>query len=187
MRATPLGMRLLRRPATPAGSSTVWNAATSHTDYNVTGGSGLVANRASGSGDAIARATNGHSGSGDWLFTITMSGLGNDLVGLANASETVTNFLGQTANSVGWNRGDGNIYKGGSAVQSPGVTWVDGDTLTIRLKNGNLYFAKNGTYIGSMSPTAETGGVDVSAMGTLLPAVDAAGVRTFTADFTSWP
>jgi hypothetical protein len=185
MRATPLGMRLLRRPAAPAGSTTVWNAATSGPNVTISG-AGLIATFASSSGD-IAKALNGHSGTGDWWFDLTPVGTsGNAQVGLCNATEGNTGgvYLGDSANSVGWNWNDGTLL---GATGTPGAFSSSGsDVLRIRLKNNFLYLAKNGTYVFG-DPVAETGGADMSGKGALFPAVSTAGVWQFTADFTSWP
>jgi hypothetical protein len=177
------------KAVTAAGTATAWNAGTSSANYTISGG-GLVATHTVTGADDLVRANNGHSGTGDWSFTVVPSATGNPLVGLANASEATTgNFCGATNNSIGWFQSDGNLYRNGSSIASPGA-FADGNTLTIRLRNNKLYLGKD-TGSGNVwvlgDPVAETGGIDCSTMGTLFPAASVNGAKVLTANFTNWP
>jgi hypothetical protein len=164
-------------------ASTVWNAATSNAGYTLSGGN-LTATRSSGTGDATVFASSSHSGTGDWSYTVTFGGATGSLnIGFANASHANNDWVGDSTNSIGA-ASDGTIWRGGSAVGT--LAFTASDSITTRLKNNKLYFAKNGTYLVG-DPVAETGGIDVSTMGALFPACSTNNTRSFTADFTSWP
>lgn len=167
----------------PANTGIVWSTTTSNAAYTFST-DGLTATRSSGSG-GLVRATVGQSGTGDWSYTIVPTAGGQ--LGLANATESTNpSFLGGTANSVGWNWGDSLIYINGVSVGTAGTNWTAGDTIIIRLKNNKLYISKNGTYILG-DPVAETGGVDVSALGVLYPAATPSGTpAVYVSDFTNW-
>lgn len=167
---------------TDAPPTAQWSVAGSHASWGFAGAAAT-----SGAGfDTIAKADASHSGTGDWSFTITMGQSPSTFIGLANASQSTADFLGDTSNSLGWRNTDG-LGVGTGGVNAS-FSWTTGDVIKIRLKNNKLYIAKNGTYSTGMDPVAETGGIDVSGKGALFPAISTNGsARIYTGDFTGWP
>lgn len=175
--------------AAPPAAGAVWNDSAgtpaSNAAYAISGG-GTVATRASGATDALVFGSSGHT-TGTQSFIVTPNrSTGIFLIGLSNASETNTNFCGGTANSIGIFNSDGDIYRSGGIIQSPAATIGNTTPITVILKNQKVYFQVSGADVSGMNSTAETGGVDVSGMGTLYPAASCNGVNDFTADFTLW-
>lgn len=167
---------------TDAAPATAWSAANSDASMSIAGNtvSSTVA------GDRMARANHGHSGTGDWSYTLTPAQSAAHMIGLSNLTEVTNSWVGSSANSIGWRNTDGLGFNTGGVNTT--FTWINGDVITIRLKNNKLYIAKNGTYSGSMNPTTEVGGIDVTAIGSAVPAVSTNNSgRSYAADFTNWP
>lgn len=172
-----------------AASTSTWNPATSNAAYAFSGGN-LIATRSSGSGDVDVFGTNGHTtGAQSCIITPNRSS-GVYFVGLANASESNTNFIGGSANSIGIFNSDGNIYKGGGVVASPAATLGNTTPIKVILDGGFVYFqVDNGSGfadVAGMNYAARTGGI-AAPSGALFPAADAGGVCAFTLDATNWP
>lgn len=186
-----MGLWLGHNPAVSGGggggTTTTWSAATSTPNVTLSGGN-LIATFASPGG--LARANNSHT-TGTQSFTIVTPShsSGGSQIGFANASAATTDFCGETNNSIGLNFADGRIYKNGAIVGADTgfANWGSADIIKPILKNSKAYWQKNGVDAAGMNSTAETGGIDVSAMGALFPAIATGGVWEFDAVFTSWP
>lgn len=87
--------------------------------------------------------------SGKWYWEVVFTGVNAALFGIANASATLTNFVGSDAN--GWayfvsaqkyNNGTGTAY---------GATWASGDVIGVALDmdGGTLIFNKNNVSQGT--------------------------------------
>jgi hypothetical protein len=176
--------------AAAGGSTTTWDTAASSASYTYSNGN-KTATYAGGSGDQMVLGTSGHSGSGDWWYSVTLTATTlNTFVGLDNKPPSLgtNSFLG-SGTGPGWQMSSGNILVGGAVVANAG-TLASGDIATVRLKNGKLYLGKGATPTWVLGdPVAQTGGYDVSAMGTLYPAGSSGGGGsvTFAGDFTNWP
>lgn len=168
---------------TDAPAATVWSATNSDASFTGTGTNTVTSTV---SGDRMAKADHGHSGTGDWSYTLTPSQSGAHMVGLSNLTQATNTWVGNSANSIGWRNTDGTGF--GTGGVNAGFTWISSDVITVRLKNNKLYLAKNGTYISGTNPTTEVGGIDVSSKGTLYPAVSTnASGNSYPANFTNWP
>ena len=120
------------------------------------------------SANTIVRATIGVT-SGKWYWEVTQGTANEVLVGVANSSASLTQFLGQTANGWGYDSFNGAKYNGTSGAY--GATFTTGDVIGIALDMtaGTIVFYKNNTSQG----TAFTG-----LTGTLFPAVSAGAALT---------
>jgi hypothetical protein len=137
-------------PTNPSVTNT-WNSS-STVDYSFSGGD-LTATRTSVGSDKIIKGTKGKTSG---FFTITGAlGAGNYLVGLADASEVTSTFLGASGGkSIGYST-DGNIYYNGSSI---GVfaSWAPAtNTIKVDFTAGKVTFYKDGV-------VQNTGGTDVS-------------------------
>src|SRR5690606_15220250 len=97
-------------------------------------------------------------GSGKWYFEVLFGGsLGNCGVGVANASASLSNYLGNDANSYGW-------YNTG--FNGP-TTFTSGDVIGVAIDadSRTIWFSKNGSFSGD--PAAGTGGTALSVTGDL--------------------
>lgn len=148
------------------GSGGAWAPTTGWTLTN----SNLTADLSPGGADKTILGTHtiNHT-TGDYSFTVHVDafGSGNQLsIGVADSSFTNDHNLGTGSHSAG-------VYSSGTVVYNGFTTggsfaaFAAGDTVTVRVKNGNLYFSKDGgsTWIGSTSsanPATDTGGVPLS-------------------------
>jgi hypothetical protein len=171
------------------GGAATWNGSSdtpaSSADYARTNAN-LTATRGTAGGNESVFGSTSHSGTGDWSFDITFAGnAGGAVVGLASSSHATNTYVGGDAASIGVLSTDGQIYSSAGGVGT-GSTYVNTDTIKVRLKNGKAYFAKNGTYMNSANPTSETGGIDVSGLGALYPACSAGTTTGFTLNPSGW-
>lgn len=159
MRATPLGMRLFKRPvAAVVASGSTWASGSSSADWVLSNGNN-TGTRSSGSGDALLRDASAQT-SGCFEVTLVALGTGNVLIGLTDSAASSTadyvhNHGISYASSTGFV-----AYNNG--FQYTGTTPAAGDKIGVCLKAGKVYFALNGTWQNSADPSAGTGGVDVS-------------------------
>jgi hypothetical protein len=160
---------------------TIWNAATSDSDYAITN-SGLTAGRVSGGGNKLARANITRT-SGYFEIVPTLSGGGQ--IGLTDAAQSTSDWIGGGTGSIGYAQ-DGNVYDNGGNLVATYASYTSSDVISVCLKGGKVYFAKNGTWQGSSNPSTGTGGISVSAFLTnAIPGVSTTGTSSFTARFTS--
>lgn len=77
--------------------------------------------------------------------------------------------------------------KGGSTIGCGGATlstFTNGDVIGVLVKNGKIYFRKNGTWQNSANPVAGTGGFDISGLsGAIYPAFTGNNVTLVSANF----
>ena len=163
------------RVATPAGPTVTWNPADISAGISLSGGD-LIATASGGTfGNRMGRATSGHdaSTSGGRYFevevTSVLSSVFNVFVGVATTSANLSGYLG--SDPYGWSYGINATKNTGSGSNSYGTTYGTGDVIGILLKNGKLYFRKNGTWQNSADVIAETGAAFSGLTGTLIPAL----------------
>ena len=99
------------------------------------------------SGTSISRSTFGIS-SGKWYWEVTQSSANEVLVGIANASASLTSYLGSSANGWGYDSANGNKYNGSGVAY--GATYTTNDIIGIALDMdaGTITFYKNNTSQG---------------------------------------
>jgi len=92
------------------------------------------------------------------------------LFGLVNATESTGNWIGQTANSVGYFYSDGKIYTNNASLLTTFLS-VPGDVVAIAIdetnkkiwfKNLNANTGWNNAAIGSQNPVGNVGGASIS-------------------------
>jgi hypothetical protein len=119
-------------------------------------------------GYAVAVGTIGVS-SGKWYWEITHTQSGTrTMIGVVQASADLTSYIGTTGpayDSFGytWRNGVN------TAATSYGVNDVVG--IALDLDNGKIWFAKNGTWLGSGNPAGNSNSVYSSLSGTYFPAI----------------
>jgi YD repeat-containing protein len=163
-------------PSTPPPSTggVTWNGATAPTGWSVTNG-GLSA-AFDGSGGGALNATVGVSG-GEHEFSVTIRDPRTSQVGLTRR-EASPQDIGGDADSIGM-RHDGRIYGNGFQLYADlGGAPANGDVITVRYKNGAVWFRRNG---GAWNPGSGVANADpASGVGGLpAPALDAARPRLF--------
>ena len=99
---------------------------------------------------------------GYWYAEFTVSGTyqgaNNNVVGIQAATSKSTTQIGGESFSYGYFDGDrttGSFRNNGSTSQSV-AGFQTGDTLMVAFGNGNLWFGKNGTWLGTGSPNPAT-------------------------------
>ena len=109
------------------------------------------------------RKTNFGITSGKWYAEFTLSGGGTPssnfpAIGIREAADNGY-WCGYASNSVGYQQGGTIYYDGNTVAQATGVTYTTGDVLSIAYDadTGKVWFAKNGTWIGTGSPDPATG------------------------------
>lgn len=165
---------LAHHPKPPAaGATTTWDSSkmTSGQGCNLTNGS-LTFNTASGTANMVL-STNSHA-SGKYVFEVTdNASTVNAGCGIAIAAQNVNNseYVGNSVNSWGWNKGDSHIYNNSGTLGGITATWPTLGTammlafdFTAHLMwvldaSGNW----NGAAIGSQNPATGTGGVSFTA------------------------
>jgi len=119
--------------------------------------------------NTIVRATIGVT-SGKWYWEVTQGTANEVLIGVANSSASLAQYLGQNVNGWAYDSGNGQKYNNGVG-SAYGATFTTGDVIGIALDMtaGTIVFYKNNTSQG----TAFTG-----LTGTLFPAVSAGVAST---------
>lgn len=158
----------------PPGSGPVvtWNPSDKEANFALSGGN-LTVTRSGGTATwGGIRATYARdAATANHYFQFT-AGNSEQMIGVANASENITtaHFIGGTVN--GWSHYSSAGKKINNNVQTAyGVTWTTGDKIGCLLKNGKLYFRKNGTWMNGADIAAETGWAFSGLTGPLFPAM----------------
>lgn len=171
-----------------AGAASEWTFADSDRTAIFDGWGGFIA------------ATTGRA-TGEYEFSVTVQNPQTTQVGLSRRKADPNNLgLGANPDTIGM-RHDGNVYgPGGWDVLATLGAPAHGDVITVRLKDGRVWFRRNaGPWNGAAAanPATNFGGLTAPALSStfpsLYPAVYAGGdgpggapaVR-YTADFTNW-
>ncbi len=140
-------------------SATAWNPADTSADIALSNGD-LTATINNSGNYGIARSLTSKT-AGKYYFQITFdvdaSGGGSPLIGLANASQNLGQFLGGSNNGVGYFPADGKVYLNFS-VQASLSTYTAGDTVgcAVDFDTGQAWFSKNDVF-DSGDPAGGTG------------------------------
>lgn len=168
-----------------SGTVVTWNPSDKNSNLSLSGGS-LVVTLGSGGAWCALRATLGLSAVTANNYFEIVCGDAQQIIGVANTSAPITssNYIGIDAN--GWAYYASNGKSVHSAVQTTyGVSAVSGDVIGILLKNGKLYFRKNGTWMNGADPIAQTGYAFTGLTGSLYPAMSLfTGATSATARFS---
>jgi hypothetical protein len=133
---------------------------------NLTNGN-LTINLPSGTGYGWHHSSLAVPASGYWYAEIAMvsgtyNGANNNIVGVTSVNNP-TNMsglgLGFSTGTYGYWDGDRTTgtFRNNSTTSQSVAGFTTGDTLMVALGNGNLWFGKNGTWLGTGSPNPSTG------------------------------
>lgn len=160
--------------STPGPPAVTWNPADASgflTLYN----SNLSVYKSSGgdAGYAGLRATQARSATdaGGFYFEVLVVGSNTSpfmSIGVANASQVLDNYTGSGTNGWGYYQQTGTKLHAGAGT-AYGAAYGTGDVIGVLLKNGAVYFRKNGTWQNSADPDAETGAAFTGLTGSLYP------------------
>ena len=135
-----------------------------------------ISNSTGASIGASLSTTNSSAAPAQSYFEITLgSGISsaNTLVGIGNASVSLTNFPGVDLNSVGWQWNTGNIFINNTHSNTNFVTGVANDVIAFAVDfTNNKLWVKNVTHSGgwnndviaNQNPATNTGGYDISGL-----------------------
>jgi hypothetical protein len=132
------------KPAAAAASFTTWDPTTHKSaNLNLTNNNLTATDGASAYNGVLALAS--HS-TGKYYFEVHADTLSsNFLIGIGNASATLTNFAGASTNSIAVNF-DGNVYyNSGNPTGSPVASFAVGNTISVAvdLTNALIWFRTN--------------------------------------------
>lgn len=160
----------------------------------------LTATTSSGGYDLVRSEGSTSSGKYYWEITLDTSPTGElIIIGIANSNESLSNFPGQSGDSVGYDPAIGGVWGGGTFPNSLGTiqTSTTGDVIGlawdfsnklvwVRTNSGNW----NNDVIGNQNPVSGTGGLSFSTINSG-PYFAAAGINTpgtaCTANFSATP
>jgi hypothetical protein len=172
----------IHRAGTPP---VTWNPSDKDPAITLSGGN-LIATDTGGGAWVTARATLARSAAtANHYFEETFTG-SNNMVGVINAADSITPavYVGRTTNGFGYYSSNGQKFNN-NAGAAYGSTFVAGDVLGVLLKNGKVYFRKNGVWQNSADPIAETGWAFNGLVGNFMPAGSVfANSETFTGRFS---
>ena len=165
----------LQPPPPPPPAPVTWSPADKSPLITLSSGD-LVATR-TGATDrqATVRATQSRDATdaGGYYFEVVVtSGTSSNfiVVGVATSAQALDNYVGSSAASWAYYQQTGEKYTAG-AGSAYGASYTTGDVVGVLLKNGKLYFRKNGTWQNSADVGAETGAAFTGLSGNLFPAV----------------
>lgn len=155
-----------------SGPPTVtWNPADKEANFTLSGGNLSIARAGGVNTWGGIRATLARDAATANHYFEVVAGSAQQMVGIANSSQPITasNFIGNAAG--GWSHYGSSATKANNNVQTAyGTTWATSDVIGVLLKNGKLYFRKNGTWMNSADPIAETGYAFSGITGNVYPA-----------------
>ena len=116
---------------------------------------------------------------------------GSSIFGVGTASADLASYVG--ASTTGWSyHQDGRKFYNGSP-ELFGATLTTGDIIGVAIKNGKIWFSKNGTWQASGNPETEANPAYSNLTGTVYPAISGysqnsvATVRTMAGEFSYSP
>lgn len=136
------------------GGYTTWNP--SDKDAGVTLSNGNLTAATSTADDGVRSISGKDAATANFYVEFTQtSGTNKTVFGIGTIGASL-DFPGADANGYGYFSSNGNKFNSGSG-SAYGSSFTDGDVIGMLLKNGKLYFRKNGTWQNSGDPAAETG------------------------------
>jgi hypothetical protein len=187
-------------PQAEAGTTgTTLNDADRQADITLSGGFLIATSGALGFNGVRSVAS---KGSGKFYFEAvytTAATPAQNVIGIANSTHTLTDFVGASLNGCGWG-GDGTVYINGADVGGATQGWAQGDTLCIAVDIDAelIWFRTNGgnwVNSGTANPATGTEGIDYSSanggpffvMVTLRASGDSATMKFNSASFLQTP
>ena len=153
-------------------AAVAWNLADTHTDITLSN-SNLTATKGVSNAVRSARATLGlDAATAAHYFEVVMQGIETvsnfRIVGVGRSTTPLTSYPGGDSASWGYYEQTGQKFTN-NAGAAYGATYTNGDVISIALKNGSIWFAKNGTWQNSGNPAANTGAAFTGLTGTVYP------------------
>ncbi|GAB3755216.1 SPRY domain-containing protein [Lysobacter olei] len=161
--------------ASSGGAAVTWNP--SDKGGNITLSSGnLTATKVTADGYQSVRATAGRDAThaGGYYFEVQLSSAGGTApyatigIGTSASPNVASEYVGQTATSYSYYQETGTKITNATGT-AYGASYTTGDVIGVLVKNGKVYFRKNGTWQNSGDPTAETGFAFSGLTGTVYP------------------
>lgn len=151
-----------------AAIAATWDPANKGVNTTLSNGNLTASNSTAGADTTFAAIG---KTSGKWYFEVTVSSSSALALGVANGSQTTSQYPGQTANAIGYGY-NGLIYYNGGTPHTYS-TYTSGDVIGIAYDAGagTVTFYKNGVSQGS--PTA-------TLTGTIYPVVGSLGSASYT-------
>lgn len=170
-----VAMMLAQGGATSGSTAVTWNPSDKSSLITLSD-SDLVATRTGATdsyGTVRATLARPASDTGGYYFEVVVTNASSSIyvmIGVANASASLSQSVGANANGWSYYQETGQKFTNnvGSAY---GASYATGDVIGVLLKNGKLYFRKNGTWQNSADVAAETGAAFTGLTGDLYPAV----------------
>lgn len=153
-----------------------WNPSDKGSAISLSGGN-LTATKVSVDGFQTVRATLGRDATdaGGFYFEVQLTAAGGTsafaMIGVGTSSDpnVASQYSGQGAASYGYYQDNGSKYNNASPT-AYGASYTTNDVIGVLVKNGRIYFRKNGTWQNSGDPDAETGFAFSGLTGTVYPA-----------------
>lgn len=155
-------------PNKPGAGVVTLDPANKGVAIGLSGGNLTASNSNAANTDASVKSTTSHA-SGKYYAEVTVTAYSRLLVGIGNASATLTGFVGSDANGIGW-FGPSNVFVNGVSVATI-APYTAGQVLSIALDigNGQIWFLTNNTNqwngSGTANPATNTGGISLSGNG----------------------
>lgn len=148
-----------------------WSPSDKEANFTLSSGN-LVVTRGGGSNTwgGIRGTVSRDAATANHYFEL-VAGSNQQMVGVALSTANITSshFIGD--DSSGWSHYASAATKINGGTQTAyGTSWTSGDVIGVLLKNGKLYFRKNGTWMNSADPIAETGFAFSGLTGNMYPA-----------------
>lgn len=170
--------------------SVTWNPADKNSNIVLSGGNLIATCNSTANNWQSLRATlSRDAATANHYFEYVITTVSSfSMVGIANNVASLTTlgqYVGAVLTSYGYYSPNGNTWNNGSPV-AYGTGFVSGDNIGILLKNGKLYFRKNGVWQNSGDPIAQTGFAYTGISGNMFPAASLYTLNDVnTARFTS--
>lgn len=171
---------------TPSVTTTTFDPAQKAASITLSAGN-LTATQTSGGWNSVKGLASFAKTTGDYYFEILVNTntSNNIIIGLANSGASLTAFCGSDVNGWGYYGNSGQIYTGGGNFPG-GSSFTNGDIIMVAFKaaTGRMWFGKNGTWILSGNPAANTGTSFTGLTGALMPMISINSAGSVTAKFS---
>jgi hypothetical protein len=144
---------------TPSVTTTTFDPAQKAASITLSGGN-LTATQTSGGWNSVKTLSSLAKTTGDYYAEILVNSntSNNIMIGVCNSGASLTSFCGSDVNGWGYYGNSGQIFTGGGAFPG-GSTYTNGDIIMVAFKaaTGRLWFGRNGFWLFSGNPAANTG------------------------------
>lgn len=171
--------------AIAAASGNTWDPANKAASITLSNGN-LTAAQSSGGWTSVKGLTSFAKTTGKWYFEVTIvsSTSNNTMVGVGNASASLSNYCGSDVNGWGYWGNTGAYFNNGGSFPL-GNSYTTGDVIMVAFDAalGRMWFGKNGTWQNSGNPGANTNTSFTGLSGSLVPMFSPNSAGSCTANF----